>query len=101
MISRRNLSSELGSVNAASADAALGQPHASPVTREGCSSVRKNGSLYVCAISVADERAFSTHCFASADFNHSPATCLVAVLMRFQKFVRAMLRTKTASCDSS
>ncbi len=47
----------------------------------------------------------ATCCFlnslASSDFAHSPATCLVATLRRFQTLVVAIQRTSDASAFSS
>lgn len=48
-----------------------------------------------------DRDPLSTAARASADFSHSPATCLVGTLRRFHTLIRAMERSKLASARSS
>jgi hypothetical protein len=43
----------------------------------------------------------STHSLASADFAHSPATCLVVTLRRFQTLIAAIAMISAASAGSS
>src|SRR5262249_5136946 len=63
---------------------------------------RASGALHQIFFSPSVAPAcFSIHSCASLDLTHSPATCLVATLMRFQKLIRAILRTRTASDPSS